>query len=126
MKINLRTIVIIVLVSLVSALSASVESLLYDDTMLRLEREIQQAVKRQAIIAHNIANAEVEGYRPIRFQDEIAVLEQRPGGYDPEKDEVIIEEEMVKMSKNRLRHQALIKLYSMKMQTVNQVMSQGR
>jgi flagellar basal body rod protein FlgB len=107
-----------------TVLPAAVENILFDDVTVRLERDIQEATRRQAIIAHNVANAEVVGFKPIRFKEELKALQEIPGGVSA--DRVVVEEEMVKMAKNRMRHQTLLKLYTMKTSTVKTVLSQGK
>lgn len=101
------------------------EGVLYDDTMLRLEGEIKQSIRRQVIYAHNIANAKTEDFQPIRFEDELAELRTRPG-FTEDEDEVIVEEEMAKMTKNRFKHQTFLRLYNMKVQTLKTVVKQGK
>jgi flagellar basal body rod protein FlgB len=113
----------IVLVIFSLAWAAEVGSILFDNTTVRLEGEIKETVRRQSIIAHNIANSGVEGYQPIRFADELAELQQRPGFTE---DKVIVEEEMAKMTKNRIRHETYLKLYQMKLKSMKQVMNQGK
>ena len=105
-------------------LPAAVENILFDDVTVRLEKDIQEATRRQAIIAHNVANADVAGFKPIRFKEELKALQETPGGVSA--DRVVLEEEMVKMAKNRMRHQTLLKLYTMKTSTVKTVLSQGK
>jgi flagellar basal body rod protein FlgB len=112
--------IILVLGSLVWS---EVNSIIYDDTMVRLEGEMKACVKKQSIYAHNIANAEVEGYQPIRFADELREIKSRPGFTE---DKVIVAEEMGKMTKNKLRHQAYMRLYNMKLESLKQVINQGK
>ncbi|GBR75567.1 flagellar basal-body rod protein FlgB [Candidatus Termititenax persephonae] len=103
---------------------AAVEEILFDEVTLRLENDIKEATRRQAIIAHNIANAEIEGYQPIRFEEELRELRKTPDGVS--KDRIVIEDEMVKMTKNRMRHQTALKLYTLKTGVVKTVLSQGK
>lgn len=103
----------------------AVEAILYDDTMLRLEGEIKKSIRKQAIYAHNVANAEVPGYKPIRFEEELKELEQRPG-FTKDKDKVIIEEEMAKMTKNRMKHQTFLRLYNLKLEVMRKIVNQGK
>ncbi len=98
----------------------NVEGGLYDDTMLRLEGEIKKCVRKQVIYAHNVANAQVDGYKPIRFEEELKELEERPD-YSPETDKVVIEEEMAKMTKNRFKHQTFMRLYNLKLEVLKKV-----
>ena len=115
---------ILPLAILLSLAAASVEEILFDDVTLRLERDIKEATRRQAIIAHNIANADVEGYQPVRFEEELRELRRTPDGVS--NDRVVVEDEMVKMTKNRMRHQTALKLYTAKTGVVKTVLSQGR
>lgn len=115
--------VFILMLCLIQLSFAGIEDVLYDDTMLRVEGEIKETVKRQGIIAHNIANADVDGYQPIRFADELEELKLRP---DFTEDKVVVEEEMAKMTKNRMRHQAFLKIYNIKMQALRSVITQGK
>lgn len=106
-----------------SVFAAEVGNVLFDDTTVRLEGEIKETVRRQSIIAHNMANADLDGYQPIRFADELSEIQQRPGFTE---DKVIVEEEMAKMTKNRIRHETYLKLYQMKLKAMKQVMTQGK
>ncbi len=99
------------------------ERTLFDDTMLRLEGAIRETIRKQVIYAHNIANADVPDYKPIRFADELKEIKSRPGFTE---DKVIIEEEMAKMTKNKFKHQTYLRLYNMKMQTLKKVITQGK
>jgi flagellar basal body rod protein FlgB len=102
-----------------------IDGFLYDDTLLRLEGEIKKSIRKQAIYAHNIANAKVDGYRPIRFEDELNELKSRPG-WSIESDKVVMEEEMAKMTKNRIRHQTFLRLYNLKLEVLRKVATQGK
>lgn len=117
--------IIIILFIILNSILWAVDELLFDDTTLRLEGEIKRAVRRQVIYAHNIANANIEGFKPIRFDDELAELQARPG-WSEENDEVSVEEEMAKMTKNRFKHQTYLRLYNLKMQTLKTVVKQGK
>jgi flagellar basal body rod protein FlgB len=91
---------------------------------VRLEGEIKNCVQQQGVIAHNIANADTDGYKPIRSAEEIQEIKAR--GTDINNDKVIVEEEMAKMTKNRIRHQSYLKIYNMLMQSKKTVISQGK
>lgn len=105
--------------------AGNVEAFLYDDTMLRLEGEIKKSIRKQAIYAHNVANAEVPGYKPIRFEEELKELQRRPG-YSQDTDKVVIEEEMAKMTKNRMKHQTYMRLYNLKLEVLRKIINQGK
>ena len=55
------------------------EEVLFDPSMRQLMYGIKDSIKRQTIVAHNLANANVPGYKPIRFADELAEIMNRPG-----------------------------------------------
>ncbi len=113
------------IVNLLLAAESKVDEVLFDSTMRRLEVEMQEAVRRQTVYAHIIANAGLEEYKPIRFADELQDLKQRPG-FKEEEDSVIVEEEMSKMTKNHFRHSTLSRLYNMKITNLKTVVKQGR
>jgi flagellar basal body rod protein FlgB len=96
---------------------------LYDPTMQSLESEMKVSVLKQQIIAHNLANKDTPGFVPVRFEEELQNIMGRP---DYVKDKVIAEEEMAKMTKNRFRHQALLRLLNIKLDTVKKVINQGQ
>jgi flagellar basal body rod protein FlgB len=96
---------------------------LYDPTMQAVEAEMKVSVLKQQIIAHNLANKDTPGFVPVRFEEELQNIMGRP---DYVKDKVIAEEEMAKMTKNRFRHQALLRLLNIKLDTVKKVINQGQ
>jgi flagellar basal body rod protein FlgB len=122
----MRNIVYVVVTGfiLMNCCFAALEGALYDDTTVRLEGEIKNCVQQQGVIAHNIANADTDGYKPIRSAEEIQEIKAR--GTDINNDKVIVEEEMAKMTKNRIRHQSYLKIYNMLMQSKKTVISQGK
>lgn len=101
-----------------------IDDVLFDPTMQRIEIEMKECIRRQVIYAHNIANKDVEGFKPIRFADELEELRKRPG-WSQEKDEVIVEDEMTKMTKNKFRHSTMMRLYNMKIQNLKTAVKQG-
>ena len=121
---NKKSFILLFLLLIALLPAEGLNDLLFDDVMLRLERDIQETTRRQSIIAHNIANAEVENFQPIRFAEELKEIKKQPGGVSADK--VVVEDEMVKMAKNRMRHQTYLKLYTMKTSTLKTVLSQGK
>ncbi len=101
-----------------------VADVLFDPTMQRIEIEMKECIRRQVIYAHNIANADVEGYKPVRFADELEELRHRPD-FDEKNDKVIVEDEMSKMTKNKFRHSTMLRLYNMKIQNLKTAVKQG-
>ena len=117
-------VILLILCSFLFANDAKkVERALFDDTMLRLEGAIRETIRRQTIYAHNISNADVPNYKPIRFAEEKKEIESRPGFTE---DKVIVEEEMAKITKNKFKHQTFLRIYNMKMQTLKKVITQGK
>ena len=99
------------------------EKVLFDPSMRRLMYGIKDSIKRQTIIAHNLSNAAVEGYKPIRFADELEEIMSRPGFIE---DKIIEEEEMAKMTKNRFKYSTYMRLMNMKIDTLKKVINQGK
>lgn len=105
-------------------MTASVNAaVLFDDTMFLLENNIKQTIQRQNIIAHNLANAKNPDFTPVRFDDELKEIMSRPGFT---MDQVNTEEEMTKMTKNRYKHQSMVRLMNLKYEVLRKVISQGR
>jgi len=101
-----------------------IDDVLFDPTMQRIEIEMKECIRRQVIYAHNIANKDVDGFKPIRFADELEELRKRPG-WSENNDEVIVEDEMSKMTKNKFRHSTMMRLYNMKIQNLKTAVKQG-
>ena len=80
---------------------------------------------RKAATAYNIANVTTPGFKPIRFQDEIDEAIRLYGNTDL-LEEVNIDDEMVKTTKIRLKHQAYIRLLSTKMAITKRVVTLGK
>lgn len=99
------------------------EQILFDPAMRRLMYGVKDSIKRQTIIAHNLANAKTPGYKPIRFADELEEIMSRPGFKE---DKVIEEEEMAKMTKNRFKYQTYMRLMNMKIDVLRKIINQGR
>lgn len=101
---------------------SGIEGLIYDRTSQQLADAIAEAAQRQAIYSYNIANASTPGFKPLKFKkaldDATAKLEQE--------DEFNLEDEMAKMSDNRLRHSAYTKLLSAKIQITKKVVTLGK
>ena len=121
---NICLIIILFVVQLSFAATDKVKDVLFDPTMDRIEIEMKECIRRQVIYAHNVANASVKGYRPVRFADELEELKHRPD-FDEKNDKVIIEDEMSKMTKNKYRHSTMLRLYNMKIQNLKTAVKQG-
>jgi flagellar basal body rod protein FlgB len=94
---------------------------LYDSTIYNLQDAMEISTKKQAAIAHNIANANTPGFRAVKFDEILGRAVERT-----ERPEVIIEEEMSALADNSLRYSAYTKLLSSKINIIKNVVSQGR
>jgi flagellar basal body rod protein FlgB len=108
-----------------SGIVFAAEEVLFDPAMRTLVYGIKDSIKRQTIIAHNLANAQTPGYKPIRFADELARLQRRPG-FKLSDDIVVEEEEMTKMTKNRLKYATYMRLFTMKVDMAKNIVNQGK
>jgi flagellar basal body rod protein FlgB len=98
-------------------------ALLFDDTMFLLESNIKDTIQRQNVIAYNLANAKNPDFVPVRYEDELKDIMNRPGF---KADQVNTEEEMTKMTKNRYKHQSMVRLMNLKYEVLRKIISQGR
>ena len=102
----------------------------YDTVVFgRTERALVEGIRemntRKAATAYNIANVTTPGFKPIRFEDEIEEA-IRLYGDTSILEEVNIDDEMVKTTKIRLKHQAYIRLLSTKMAITKRVVTLGK
>ena len=93
---------------------------MFDVTFTNLEKAVERATKKQAIIAQNIANANNPEYEALEFD---AVLDKAVKRADRR---VILEREMADLSQNQIEHSAYIKLLASKINVLRTVATQGR
>lgn len=98
-----------------------VSGLVFDQSSQLLAGAISDAAERQAIYAYNIANASVPGFRPKRFEKD---LEEANAWYQDE--EFNLEDEIARMTENRLKHSAYTKLLAAKIQIAKKIMTLGK
>ncbi len=94
---------------------------IFDGTFDNLQKALDVATKRQAIIAHNIANANTPGYEAMDFDEILGKAVKRTEGGP-----VIIEKEMAAMSENSIKYSAYIKFLSSKITVLRTIATQGR
>ncbi|MFA5875414.1 MAG: flagellar basal body protein [Candidatus Margulisiibacteriota bacterium] len=94
---------------------------IFDPTFDRVQHAMEMATQRQAVIAHNIANADTPGYQAMKFDDELQQAVKRL-----ENPSVNIEEEMASLTDNSLRYSSYVKLLSTKLNILKTIASQGR
>lgn len=97
------------------------ELIISDPTFDNLERAMNVSTKKQAIIAHNIANAATPGYEAMDFDEVLGKAVKRT-----ENRGVVIEEEMASLAENSIKYSAYVKLLSSKISTLRTIVTQGR
>lgn len=102
-----------------------IDDILFDEAEDSLIRSIRDMNRRQSAIAVNVANATTPKFKPIRFPDEIA-LALRLYGDTSILEEVNLDDEMVKATKVRLRHNAYVKLLTTKMGITKRIVTMGK
>ena len=117
--------VLIILLLIWGHMSHAQTSIIWGETEERLSTGIRDMNVRTAAVAFNIANGTTPGFKPIRFADEIAEA-QRIYGDDSVLKEVNVDDEMIKATKLRLRHQAYIKLLTTKLGITKKVATMGK
>ena len=101
-----------------------------DSTMQVIEYALEALEKRAQVVANNVANAEVPGYRAERlnFEGELQraidrndieqagspSLAAAPGAADPTGNTVNLENEVVEMMRNNLVQQAMVEAFNFK------------
>lgn len=93
----------------------------FDGTFGSMEKAMEIATKRQAVIAHNIANADTTGYQALTFNEELQKAVARL-----EQPTVNLEEEMAALTENSVKYSSYIKLMSTKLNVLKSIASQGR
>ncbi len=93
---------------------------IFDPTFSKIEKGMEVTTKKQAIIAHNIANANVPGYEPLKFDEVLDRVVKKT------EKSVILEEEMKDLAENSIRHSSYVKLMSTKINVLRSVVTQGR
>ena len=101
------------------------DSIIFGQTERRLIEGIREMNSRKAAVAYNIANVTTPGFKPVRFEDEIEEA-IRIYGDTEYLEEVNIDDEMVKTTKIRLKHQAYIRLLTTKMSITKRVVTLGK
>jgi len=94
---------------------------IFDKSFNDLEQAIKIAAKRQAIIAHNIANANTPGFEAQEFDEVLgkAIVRQ-----DAKK--VVLEKELDALSQNSMRYSSYVKLMTSKLGILRNIATQGK
>jgi len=95
--------------------------MIFDPTFSNLEGAMRVASAKQAVIAHNLANAQTPDYEPLEFSEELNRAIKRK-----DRKKVVIEEEMAALSENSVRYSSYVKLLSQKIGILRTIVTQGR
>ncbi len=94
---------------------------LFDKSFGDLERAMQIATQKHAVIAHNIANAKTPGYQPMTFDEELMRAVERQ-----DRKQVVLEDEMADLTQNSIKYSACVKLMASKINVLRSIATQGR
>lgn len=94
---------------------------IFDPSFDNLQRAMDIAAKREAVIAHNMANANTPGYDAMDFDEILGRAVKRAEGRG-----VVIEEEMAALAENSIKYSAYVKLLSSKINILKTIATQGR
>lgn len=94
---------------------------MFDYTINEIESKMKKAIDLQAMHAHNLANADTPGFKPLKFDEELNKAVERQ-----DRKHVIVEEELSELSKNSVKYSAYVKLMSQKLNILRTIATQGR
>jgi len=94
--------------------------MIFDPTFTHLEQAMKASALRQAVISHNIANANTPGFEPMDFNEELGRAVKR------QDKKVVIEEEMAALADNSVKYSSYVKLISTKLNIIRTIATQGR
>lgn len=97
------------------------KNILFDESFETLVKAMSIASQKQAVIAHNIANAKTPGYVAMTFDEQLMKAVQRQ-----DNKEVVLEEELSSLTKNSTKYSAYVKLMTSKMNVLKSIATQGR
>jgi len=95
--------------------------MIFDPTFTNLEKAMKVSTQRQAVISHNIANADTPGFKPLDFDEELGRAVERQN-----KKKVVIEEEMAALADNSVKYSSYVKLMTTKLNILRTIATQGR
>ena len=93
----------------------------FDKTFGSVEHAMRVSTQKQAVIAHNIANANTPGYEALTFDEELMRATKRV-----DKKNVVLEEEMAALTENSVRYSAYVKILTSKINVLKNIATQGR
>jgi flagellar basal body rod protein FlgB len=97
------------------------EPVLFDGTFDALQRAMEISSKRQAVIAHNIANAKTPGYEAMTFDEQLMTAVKRL-----DNPQVVLEQELSSLTENSVKYSTYVKLMTSKIGVLRSIVTQGR
>ena len=97
------------------------EPVLFDGTFDALQHAMEISSKRQAVIAHNIANAKTPGYEAMTFDAQLMKAVKRL-----DNPQVVLEEELSSLTENSVKYSTYVKLMTSKIGVLRSIVTQGR
>lgn len=94
---------------------------IFDESFEKLEKAMQRASLRQAVFAHNIANANTPDYVALDFDEELGRAVERQ-----DQKKVVLEDELSRLTKNSIEYSTYVKLLSSKINILKTIATQGR
>lgn len=91
----------------------------FDPTFYHLEEAMRKRAMIQAIISHNIANANTPSFKPRRFDEVLQKVVETQG-------KVELEKEMADMAKNSTEYSAYVRIMNSKLSALRSIVTQGR
>ena len=99
-------------------------AVIIDPVSQLLMDSIHETSSKHQVFSYNIANALTPGFKPLRLPEEADHTRSlRQMGLD---DKVVIEDELNKLAENQSKHDAYLRLMSMKRGVLTQVIRQGK
>lgn len=92
---------------------------IFDPTFYHLQEAMSRRAMMQAVIAHNIANANTPGFKPRRFDEVLQKVVETQG-------KVELEKEMADMSENSGAYGAYVRIMNSKLSALRSIVTQGR
>ena len=93
---------------------------IFDNTFENIHIAMSNSTRKQAILAHNIANIDTPDFEALDFDDVLGrAVKRKEGG-------VVLEKELAALTENSIKYSALVKLLSSKINIMRTIATQGR
>lgn len=98
-----------------------INGVVFSQSFDNIEKAIKMASNRQKVIASNIANIESGNFKKLSFDDELAKAQARIASK-----EILLDNEMAKLSENNIRMSSYAQLLSSKLKMLKKVVTLGK